>query len=259
MFYWLLRVIPFSQPLVFLHGSDPKTFGPFSIDMAISEDPYVESDPNNTPSPDLENHPRGEAPLEDLSEAGRAAKKAEQDAVRQRADRRAKGLVIVNTGQGKGKTTAALGLLFRAWGQGLRVAMFQFIKAQTGNWGELKAARKVGVKIVPLGDGFTWMSKNIEQDRALARQGWERCRTAIESGQYDVVVLDELTYCFKFGWLDLSEVLDVLRARAPMQHVVITGRDAPPELIDFADLVTEMQVVKHPYQAGVKAQKGIEF
>jgi len=219
----------------------------------------VQSDPNNTQSLDLNDHSNSEAPLEDLSEAGRAAKKAEQDAARKRANRHARGLVIVNTGDGKGKTTAALGLLFRAWGQGLRVAMFQFIKAQTGNWGEVKAARKLGLEIVPLGDGFTWLSKNIEKDQALAREGWERCRTAIESGAYDVVVLDELTYCFKFGWLDLGEVLDVLRARAPMQHVVITGRDAPPELIEFADLVTEMQVVKHPYQAGVKAQKGIEF
>ncbi len=202
---------------------------------------------------------QAEAPLDDLSEAGRAAKRAEQAATRRRADRRAKGLVIVNTGHGKGKTTAALGLLLRAWGQGLRVVMFQFIKAQTGNWGELKAARRIGMEIIPLGDGFTWMSKDLEHDRALAVSCWERCREAIESGQYDVVIMDELTYCFKFGWLELAEVLEVLRRRPPMQHVVITGRDAPAELIDFADLVTEMQVIKHPYAAGIKAQKGIEF
>ena len=109
----------------------------------------MESDPNNPPSLDLENHSPAEALLEDLSEAGRAAKKAEQDAVRKRADRHVKGLVIVNTVKGKGKSTAALGLLFRAWGQSLQVGMFQFIKDQTGNWGELKAARKVDVEIVP--------------------------------------------------------------------------------------------------------------
>lgn len=195
----------------------------------------------------------------DLSDEGRARQRADQDAVRRRADRRAKGLVVVNTGNGKGKTTAALGLVVRAWGQGLRVAMFQFIKAHTGNWGEIKAARKMGVEIIPLGDGFTWNSKDVGHDRALAREGWETCRAAILGGNYDVVVLDELTYCFRFGWIDVDEVLDVLRERKEMQHVIITGRDAPPELIDFADLVTEMREIKHPYKAGIKAQKGIEF
>ena len=96
-------------------------------------------------------------------------------------------------------------------------------------------------------------------DRALAREGWEQCRAAIESGDYDLVILDEITYCFTFDWLDLEEILDVLRRRPEGQHVVLTGRDAPQELIDFADLVTEMREIKHPYAAGVKAQKGIEF
>jgi cob(I)alamin adenosyltransferase len=203
--------------------------------------------------------PVADAPIEDLSEEGRAAKRAEQAAVRKREDRRAQALVIVNTGKGKGKTTAALGLLLRAWGQGLRVAMFQFIKAQTGNWGEIKAAKKLGIELVPLGDGFTWNSKDPTHDQALAREGWEQCRAAIESGAYDVVVLDELTYCFKFGWIPVDEVIGALRNRPGFQHVVITGRDAPPELVEFADLVTEMNVVKHPYQGGVKAQKGVEF
>lgn len=198
-------------------------------------------------------------PLEDLSEEGRAAQHAAQEAARKHPERRSKALVIVNTGDGKGKTTAALGLVMRAWGQGLRVIMLQFIKAHTGNWGEIRAARKMGVELVPLGDGFTWMSKDIEHDRALAQQCWARCRGAIQGGQYDVVVMDEMTYCFKFGWLDLSEVLDVLRNRPAGQHVIITGRDAPQELIDFADLVTEMREIKHPYTSGVRAQKGIEF
>ena len=195
----------------------------------------------------------------ELTDAGRARIREEQRAVRQRADRRAQGLVIVNTGDGKGKTTAALGILTRAWGRGMRVCMLQFIKERDARFGEEQAARKMGVEVIPLGGGFTWMSENIEQDRALAREGWALCRQKIESGDYDIVILDEITYCFKFGWLDLDEVLDVLRQRAPLQHVILTGRDAPPALIDFADLVTEMREIKHPYHDGVKAQKGIEF
>jgi cob(I)alamin adenosyltransferase len=194
-----------------------------------------------------------------LSEETRARQREALAAHRRRPDRRSQGLVIVNTGNGKGKTTAALGLLLRASGQGLRVAMFQFIKAKSGNWGEQRAARTLGVEITPLGSGFTWTSDDLERDRALAHEGWERCRAAIESGDYDLVILDEITYCFTFGWLDLNEVLDVLRRRREDMHVVLTGRDAPPELIDFADLVTEMREIKHPFAAGVKAQKGIEF
>jgi cob(I)alamin adenosyltransferase len=194
-----------------------------------------------------------------LSAETRAHQREALEAHRNRPDRRSQGLVIVHTGDGKGKTTAALGLLLRAWGQGLRVAMFQFIKAKSGNWGESRAARKMDVDIVPLGSGFTWTSSDLERDRALAYEGWERCRAAIESGAYDVVVLDELTYCLTFGWLDVEEVLSVLRRRPEGQHVVITGRDAAPELIEFADLVTEMRAIKHPYDAGIRAQKGIEF
>ncbi len=200
-----------------------------------------------------------QVPLDDLSEEGRAAQRAAQEAARKHPERRNKALLIVNTGDGKGKTTAALGIVMRAWGQGLRVIMLQFIKAQTGNWGEIRAAKKMGVELVPLGDGFTWMSKDIEHDRSLAQACWARCRDAIQGGQYDVVVMDEMTYCFKFGWLDLDEVLDVLRNRPTGQHVIITGRDAPQALIDVAYLVTEMREIKHPYKSGVRAQKGIEF
>ncbi|HEV7214535.1 MAG TPA: cob(I)yrinic acid a,c-diamide adenosyltransferase [Chloroflexota bacterium] len=202
---------------------------------------------------------REEPSIYDLSEEGRAAQRAAQEEHRRRTDRHSQSLVIVNTGNGKGKTTAALGLLLRAWGQNLRVVMLQFLKAQTGNWGEMKAARKLGVEIIALGDGFTWMSKDIEQDRALAQQCWRRCRELIESGAYDIVIMDEMTYCFKFGWLNLAEVLEVLASRPPHLHIVITGRDAPEELVQFADLVTEMREIKHPYKSGVKAQKGIEF
>ncbi len=203
--------------------------------------------------------PAGDASLADLSEEGRARKRAEQAEMRAHPDRRGKGLVLVNTGNGKGKTTAALGLLLRAWGRGMRVVMLQFIKAKTANWGEIRAAKKMGVEIIPLGDGFTWTSKDIEHDRTLARECWRQCRERIESGEYDVVIMDEMTYCFTFGWLELEEVLEVLRNRRPDMHVIITGRDAPQELIDFADLVTEMREIKHPYKLGIKAQPGVEF
>ena len=196
---------------------------------------------------------------EELSEAGRARIREEQRAMRARADRRAQGLVIVNTGNGKGKTTAALGVLLRSWGRGMRVCMLQFIKARTANFGEEQAARKLGVELIPLGDGFTWTSQDITRDRTLAQEGWALCREKIASGEYDIVILDEITYCFTFGWLELDDVLAVLRERPPLQHVILTGRDAPQELIDFADLVTEMREIKHPYKDGVKAQRGIEF
>jgi cob(I)alamin adenosyltransferase len=170
-----------------------------------------------------------------------------------------RGLVIVNTGRGKGKTTAALGVTMRSWGQGFRPIVLQFVKAKSGNWGEVRAARRMGIEVIPLGAGFTWTSKDLEKDKALARDGWDRCKAAILGGEYDLVVLDELTYCFHFGWLDLEEVLDTLRNRPAGQHVIITGRDAPAELIDFADLVSEVREVKHPFKLGIKAQKGIEF
>ena len=200
-----------------------------------------------------------EVSLEDLSDEGRAQKRAEQAAMRAHPERRSQSLVIVNTGNGKGKTTAALGLLFRAWGRGMRVCMLQFIKAKTGNWGESRGARKLGIDMIPLGDGFTWTSKDIEKDQALARDGWAQARERIQSGDYDIVIMDEMTYCFKFEWLDVGEVIDVLRNRPAGQHVIITGRDAPLELVEFADLVTEMNEIKHPYKSGVKAQPGIEF
>jgi cob(I)alamin adenosyltransferase len=170
-----------------------------------------------------------------------------------------KGLVIVNTGKGKGKTTAAMGLLLRAWGQGLRVCMLQFIKARTANWGEEKAARKIGIEMIPLGDGFTWLSRDIENDKALARQGWELCREKILSGNYDLIVLDEMTYVLKYGWLPWEEIRDTFDQRPVGMHLVVTGRYAIPELVEYVDMVSEITEVKHHYNAGVKAQKGVEF
>jgi cob(I)alamin adenosyltransferase len=201
---------------------------------------------------------------EEVAGLGEAERLAEQrrrhDARRARAKSATrKGLVIVNTGKGKGKTTAAVGLLTRAWGQGLRVCMFQFIKAKTGKWGEVRALGKMGVEIVPLGGGFTWLSENIEQDKAYAREGWTTIRARILSGDYDLIVLDEFTYILKYGWLPWEEVRKTLDQRPAGMHVVITGRYAPPELVDYADLVTEMTEIKHPFKTGIKAQRGIEF
>ena len=170
-----------------------------------------------------------------------------------------KGLVIVNTGKGKGKTTAAMGVVVRAWGRGMKVIMLQFIKHSTANFGEQRAAQKMGIEMRAMGDGFTWRSKDLDQSAELARAHWEDCKTIIASGDYDVIVLDEFTYPMHYGWVDTEEVIEPLKARPDMVHVIITGRNAPEALVEYADLVTEMNVVKHPYQEGIKAQPGIEF
>jgi cob(I)alamin adenosyltransferase len=167
---------------------------------------------------------------------------------------------MVNTGDGKGKTTAALGLLLRATGRDMRVGMFQFLKSAKARYGEHIAAERLGVEITPLGDGFTWLSESIAADRALAENGWAQVSAALASGAYDVLILDELTYPLTFGWLDVEMVLTALRARPAGTHVVVTGRDAPAALVEAADLVTEMHVVKHPYRdQGIGAQPGIEL
>ncbi len=176
-----------------------------------------------------------------------------------RGPRVKKGLVIVNTGDGKGKTTAAMGVLFRAWGRDMRVIMLQFIKHTTARFGEQRAAEKIGVEIVAYGDGFTWRSKDMERTEEMAREQWEVCKEKIGSDRYDLVILDEFTYTMHYGWIPVADVLDVLKARDPDLHVIITGRNAPPELVEYADLVTEMKEIKHPYKQGIKAQPGIEF
>jgi cob(I)alamin adenosyltransferase len=171
------------------------------------------------------------------------------------------GLVIVNTGNGKGKSTSAFGILLRAWGRGFRVCVVQFIKAETGQWGEIKAAKKLGIDWFTTGDGFTWTSKDLDETAARAVHGWEIAREKIASGKYEVIILDEFTYALSFGWLDTAQVIDWLKANKPADlHLVITGRDAPRALIEYADLVTEMREVKHPYTTrGIQAQPGIEF
>ncbi len=170
-----------------------------------------------------------------------------------------KALTIVYTGNGKGKTTAALGMVLRAWGRGMAVVMLSFIKSETSNYGEERAAKKMGVELIPLGGGFTWLSKDIEKDKALAQKCWALCKEKIQSAAYDIVILDEITYAINYGWLDIDEVIETLRSRPADVHVVITGRDAPQELIDYADLVTEMREIKHPFTQGIKAQPGVDF
>jgi cob(I)alamin adenosyltransferase len=170
-----------------------------------------------------------------------------------------RGLIIVNTGNGKGKTTAALGLLFRALGRDFKVIMLQFIKSKKHLYGEHLMAQKLGVEIRPLGDGFTWESENIEFDKNLASQCWKKCREVIEANKYDMVILDELTYPLNYGWLSMDEVVQVLQKRDPNMHIVITGRNAPKEIIEIADLVSDIQVIKHPMKKGIRAQVGIEL
>jgi len=173
-----------------------------------------------------------------------------------------RGLLIVHTGNGKGKTTCALGLMMRAAGQGLHVCMIQFMKSRNDRYGEHVSAEKLGIEVHTMGDGFTWDTKNPEQDQQTARNTWNLCVEKLRSGDYDLLVFDELVYVLSYQMLPVDEVLNEIqsaRARQPSLHIVVTGRDAPPQLIDAADLVTEMTEIKHPFQAGIRAQKGIEF
>ncbi len=178
-----------------------------------------------------------------------------------RASHSPKGLVIVNTGNGKGKTTAALGMLLRAWGRQMRVGGVQFIKHEQARFGELRALERMGITLTPMGDGFTWTSRDLDETQARALHGWEVAKQRIASGEYDVFLLDEFTYLMHYGWLDAAEVAAWIREqKPPMLHLIITGRYAPQELIDVADLVTEMREVKHPFRdQGIRAQPGIEY
>jgi cob(I)alamin adenosyltransferase len=183
------------------------------------------------------------------------------------SNKRRRGLVMVITGPGKGKTTSSLGLAWRALGNGFKVFMVQYIK---GKWktGEKKLADLLHahadhlglqIEIRPMGDGFTWITQNRDQDIATTRDIWEVSKDAIASKSYDLIILDEINVVMKLGYLDPTEVIEVLKARDPDLHVVLTGRGAPPAICEFADMVSEIQAVKHHYKAGVKAQQGIEF
>ncbi|HZE90093.1 MAG TPA: cob(I)yrinic acid a,c-diamide adenosyltransferase [Rhizobacter sp.] len=169
-----------------------------------------------------------------------------------------RGLVLVHTGDGKGKSTAAFGLALRAHGRGKAVKIYQFMKVPSARFGEHRVFEQLGVPIEGLGDGFSWKSKDLEHSAQLARAGWARAEATIRAGQHFLVVLDEVTYPLRYGWVPLEPVLACLRERPAGVSVVMTGRNAPQELIDLADTVTEMTLVKHHFDAGVPAQRGIE-
>jgi len=173
-----------------------------------------------------------------------------------------KGLLMVNTGDGKGKTTAALGLLMRAAGRGLKCCLIQFMKSKNDRYGEHEAADKLGIEVHTMGDGFTWDTKNPAQDIKTSEETWALCVEKMRSKEYELLVFDELVYVLDYKFLDVNKVLQEIkevRAEQPHLHIVVTGRNAPPELVEAADLVTEMKEIKHPFNAGIFAQQGIEF
>jgi len=172
---------------------------------------------------------------------------------------RAESIVLVNTGYGKGKSSAAFGVMGRGWARGWRVGVVQFVKSGKWKTGERKLADHLGLEWHTLGDGFTWESTDLDETAAKGRHAWDVAAAKLASGQFDLLILDELTYPVKYGWVSVEDVVDGLQRRAPHTNVVITGRDAPPELIDLADTVTEMRKVKHAYDQGIKAKKGIEY
>lgn len=168
-------------------------------------------------------------------------------------------VVVVNTGDGKGKSTAAFGVMARGWARGWRVGVVQFMKS--GDWkvGEKKLADHLGVDWWTLGDGFTWESTDLDETEAKGRHAWSVAKEKLASGSYDMLILDELTYAVTYGWVPVNDVVAAVAGRAPKTNVVITGRDAAPELIALADTVTEMRMVKHAYEKGIRARKGIEY
>ena len=173
-----------------------------------------------------------------------------------------KGLLIVNTGDGKGKTTAAIGTMVRAAGRGLKCCMIQFMKSKTDRYGEHESLEKLDIEVQTMGAGFTWDTKDRELDIKTSRETWDLCVAKMRSEEYDLLVFDEIVYVLDYKFLELKEVLDeidAVRKLQPHLHVIMTGRNAPPELIEAADLVSEIKEIKHPFHAGIYAQQGIEF
>ena len=171
-----------------------------------------------------------------------------------------KGLTIVHTGKGKGKSTAAFGMVFRALGNGMKVGVVQFVKGKWGT-GERVVLEKFGdqVQMATMGEGFTWETQDRQRDIEAAKLAWEKAAAMIMDEDLDMVLCDELNIVLRYDYLPVSDILETLAAKPKMKHVIITGRNAKEELIEFADLVTEMEMVKHPFRSGVKAQVGIEF
>ncbi|MGM0432071.1 MAG: cob(I)yrinic acid a,c-diamide adenosyltransferase [Spirochaetota bacterium] len=171
-----------------------------------------------------------------------------------------KQIILVYTGNGKGKTTAALGTVFRALGHDMRCGVLQFIKQNPSSWGEYKSAVRSGVTWENFGCGFTWEQEALDESQAEARRGWERAKQVVLSQQYDLVVLDEFSYPHTFGWLDAQETVSWLEThREKLPHLIMTGRNMPEELISLSDTVSEISEVKHHFSEGVRAAKGIEF
>ena len=172
---------------------------------------------------------------------------------------RPESLVLINTGHGKGKSSAAFGVMSRGWARGWRVGVVQFLKSGKWKTGEQKLADHLGIEWHSLGDGWTWTSDDLDETASKARHAWAVAKEKLASGDYDLLILDEVTYSVKYRWVPVEEVVAGVRDRAPHTNVVLTGRDAAPELVELADTVTEMRKVKHAFDQGIKARKGIEF
>lgn len=168
-------------------------------------------------------------------------------------------VLLVNTGDGKGKSSAAFGVMNRAWARGWKVAVIQFIKSGDWNTGEHKVAMQLGVEWHSLGDGFTWESTDLDETAAKAVHAWTVAEEKLASGDYNLLILDELTYSITFKWIDEARIISGLTTRSPKTNVIVTGRGASQGLIDIADTVTEMKLVKHAYQQGITAMRGIEY
>ncbi|HEV2727369.1 MAG TPA: cob(I)yrinic acid a,c-diamide adenosyltransferase [Solirubrobacterales bacterium] len=173
--------------------------------------------------------------------------------------RRQRSLVLVNTGEGKGKSTAAFGVVLRGVARGWRVSVIQFVKSDKWKVGEEDVCRGLGVEWARTGDGFSWLSDDLERSAALAKAAWALAAKTIRAGEHRLVVLDEITYPINWGWISGEEVARVLRERPEQVNVIATGRDAPAELLEVADTVTEMRKVRHAYDQGVRAKRGIDF
>jgi len=171
----------------------------------------------------------------------------------------AKSIVLVNTGDGKGKSSAAFGVMIRALARDWNVAVVQFVKSGEWNVGEEKIGRQLGVDWHNEGQGFTWDSNDIESDKAIAQQGWDKAAGLIAAGEHELIILDELTYLINWGWIDPEPVYEAIRNRPEKVNLVITGRDAPQALIDVADTVSEVVKIKHAFDSGILAKKGIDF
>ena len=172
---------------------------------------------------------------------------------------RAQSIVLVNTGQGKGKSSAAFGVMARGWARGWNVGVVQFVKGGKWRTGERKLADHLGIEWHTLGDGFTWESTDLDETAAKGRHAWGVARQKLASGDYQLLILDELTYAASYGWVPVEEIVAGLRDRDPRTNVVVTGRNAPEEIVALADTVTEMRKVKHAYEQGIRAIKGIEY